>query len=519
MSWATELRRSAPTGSRGRPSDAVLFVAGSVVTVALAVTITRRPVAGVVLLTGIVLLAFLLLSWRRVRAVGVGTVLAVGLVSLPLLALLGPSFALPSLPQLFAFRLVLLLVGFVGLTHLIVARRPLPLAAGDIALPLILWFGWTWLGLIWSLDRTVGLDYLAVLTSMIALVGATAAAGATRRRLLALCFTLLAAYVAIVGFTILEARLGLRLPASRYFTSTNTENYAVTSVFRNQNDFATYLAICWPFLLCAFFFTRRVSLLLLNVALMALGAAAFVRTGSRSSLVAVGIASLVGLLLLVHLSTRVSSTTSKIVAGVATLALVVGCGYLLFNDSENEMLRQFRLESLITQAQAGSGSGAIRTDLTVRGLQVAGDTFLAGAGPRQSEVIVASGADAVAIANLHNWWLETYANGGIVGFGLHLVFFLGTLLALWPLIQRDPDPLVRYLASGTFLALLGFVLGALGPSSSVGFTPMWILYGLALAVIARARLARGDAGSAIGASGQHNGAGAGSAPAANVAAS
>ena len=51
---------------------------------------------------------------------------------------------------------------------------------------------------------------------------------------------------------------------------------------------------------------------------------------------------------------------------------------------------------------------------------------------------------------------------------------------------------MRYLASGSVLALLGFTVGALGPSSSVGFAPMWILYGVGLAVILRSRLAARD---------------------------
>jgi hypothetical protein len=63
------------------------------------------------------------------------------------------------------------------------------------------------------------------------------------------------------------------------------------------------------------------------------------------------------------------------------------------------------------------------------------------------------------------------------------------VFALWPIARLDPDPLNRYLASGAWLALLGWTVGAVGPSSSVSFAPMWILYGLALAVVSRARLA------------------------------
>ena len=222
---------------------------------------------------------------------------------------------------------------------------------------------------------------------------------------------------------------------------------------------------------------------------MAMGAAAFVRTGSRSSLVAAGISSLAAVVLFWHLGPRLSSRTGKIVMGLVIVALVVVAGWLLFNNSSNDMLRQFRLEALLSQAESNKGSGAIRSSLTERGLQIAGGTWLLGAGPGQAEGIIGSGTDALGISNLHNWWLETYADGGLVGFALHVVFFLLLVIALWPVARHDPDPLTRYLACGTWLALLGWTIGSVGPSSSVSFAPMWILYGLGLAVVSRSRLA------------------------------
>ena len=180
------------------------------------------------------------------------------------------------------------------------------------------------------------------------------------------------------------------------------------------------------------------------------------------------------------------------------VALVAAAGWLLFNNSSNDMLRQFRLEALLSQAQQNKGSGAIRSDLTSRGLEIAGSSRLLGAGAGQAEVIIGSGTNALGITNLHNWWLETYVDGGLVGFFLHFVFFWLLVFALWPIARRDPDTLTRYLASGTWLALLGWTVGSVGPSSSVNFTPMWIMYGLALAVVSRSRLAaRERAGEAL----------------------
>ena len=126
---------------------------------------------------------------------------------------------------------------------------------------------------------------------------------------------------------------------------------------------------------------------------------------------------------------------------MVALVLVVAAGYLLFNDSQSDMLRQFRLEALLSQAQAGKGSGEIRTSLTAAACRSpAAPTFSAPA-PARPRASSRSGTDALGIANLHDWWLETYADGGLVGFALHLVFFVLLVIALWPIARRDPDPL------------------------------------------------------------------------------
>lgn len=465
------------------------LLAGAVaLTVGLAVVTVQRPGLGVLLMVMLVVFTALFLAWRRLARISVADVIAAGLISLPLLALLGPSFALPFAPQLFAYRIVLVLVAFLALTYLIVRPASLAFAASDAALPLALWFAWLCVGLLWAPEKLVAFNYVAIVATMVPLVIAAAAAGSTSPRLVAFGWTMVLAYVVIVGFTILEARFGVRLPTSRLLDANGSQAYAVTSVFHNQNDLATYIALCWPFMLCAFVFTRRPLYLLLSALCIALGAAAFVRTGSRSSLVAIALSTLAAPLLFSHLSARFSPRAVKVVGALIVLALAVGAGYLLFNNSDNDMLRQFRLESLLAQTQAGTGSGAIRTSLTERALELAGRTFLLGVGPGQAEVLIASGVRGLGISNLHNWWFETYVNGGLVGFGLHLVFFVGLFLALWQTARRHADPLVRYLAGGTALALLGFIVGALGPSSSVSFAPMWIMYGLGLAVISRARL-------------------------------
>ncbi len=483
-------RSAPPTPPRIGPGDAVVLVGGAVLTIAVAAVGTRAPLVAGGLLLALALGAVLLLGRRRLARISVGGLLTALVVSLPLLALLGPSFALPVAPQAFLFRVVLLLVVYVGACYLLVRRDPLPFAAKDLLLPGAAWFAWLLLGLVWAPDKLVAASYVAVVVTMVAVTLATAAAGGTRRRLVWFGSTMVLGYAFVVGFTILEARLGIRLPTSRLLTAVTSQTYAVTSVFHNQNDLATYIALCWPFMLCAFVFTRRLRWIALTMVFIVAGAAAFVRTGSRSSLVAVGVSSLAAVVLFSHFAPRLDSRAGKIALSLVVVLLMLAGGWLLFNESPDAMLRQFRLQALVSQAEANTGSGAIRSSLTGRGLQIAGGTWLVGAGPGQAEGIIGSGLDALGIGNLHNWWLETYANGGLIGFALHLVFFVSLLVTLWPVARHDPDRLTRYLACGTWLALLGWTIGSVGPSSSVGFAPMWIVYGLGLAVVSRSRLAQ-----------------------------
>ena len=64
------------------------------------------------------------------------------------------------------------------------------------------------------------------------------------------------------------------------------------------------------------------------------------------------------------------------------------------------------------------------------------------------------------------------------GLLLQLAFFVGLIAAMWPLARSDPDPFTRYMASGCALALVGLVIGVIGPSSVLGFAPLWAFYGV-----------------------------------------
>jgi len=481
----TTTRGATPVrAGRRRLAELALLGAGAALTLVFAYGLVRKPLPAGVALALLALIAGIALFRREIAAVRLGPLVGGLVLLVPLAALVGSAAALPAFPQLFAFRLLLIAIALLGLPLLLLRRGPVSLARWRPALPLVLWMAWLAVTIIWAPDKAAGLRYLLVLATMFAVVVAAASAGLSRRRLRAFGTTMLVAYAFIVGVTVLEYTTGFRMPTSRLVTVVASQSYAVTSVFHNQNDLATYLAICWPFLLAAAFFTRRVRWLGLALVFAALGAAAFVRTGSRSSLLAGGLATVVVLLLHARPGVWLQTRRARALGALLAVLLLAGTAYLLFNNSQSPMLRQFRLAGLVSELAAKRGSGEIRASLLDRGLGVAGGSLLLGAGPGQVDGLVTTGTDALGIGNMHNWWLETYANGGLPGLILQLIFLVGLAWALLRRAQTHGDPFVRYLASGTFAALVGFTVGALGPSSSLGFTPMWTLFGLGLAVLA-----------------------------------
>jgi teichuronic acid biosynthesis protein TuaE len=470
--------------SRRRLVDATPILGGAAVTVLFARGFIHRPRLALAALAALIIVAVVALSLPRLRRVRLGRLVVGLMLLLPPLALLGPSLALPALPQLFAFRVIGVIALYLGLTWLAITRVRFDSAAARPALLVLLWFGWLTVALLWAPDKAAGFRYLSVMFTMVTLMTATALGGTSGRRLKWLLALLAAVYFLIVMMSMVESFTGYHLPTSRLLTTTSSAtNFAVTSVFHNQNDLATYLALCWPFFICAFFFTRRFAWRALALVAMVFGAAAFVHTGSRSSLIAVGIESLACLAFF----RRGFSRRTRMIGVVVAVALILGATWLAFNNSSSDMLRQFRLQGLQNNVQSNSGSGEIRVGLTQTGLNSLGRFYLMGAGPGQAEVLVTESVAQAGIVNLHDWWLEVIVDGGLPAFVLHALLYFGLLAAMWRIARRGADHLLRYLAAATMLSLTGYLIGALGPSSAISFAPMWILWGLSIAVMIRQR--------------------------------
>lgn len=464
----------------------VLVPAGIVMTVLLATALVIRPrqaVEGCAALATLALAALLVRARHRLARMQLRRLLGWTALLLSPAALIGPVLAFPRLPQLFAFRALLLLLIALGVV--------LSMAGGHVAwrlprvsLPLTLWFVWLSVTLLWATDKTAGLRYVGIVAGMLLLTLATAHAGSNARRLHFLATALAAVFGLTLLVSLLESVTGLRLPSSVLATgATGSRATAVTSFYYNENDLATFLAMAWPFLLAVFLFTTRGRWQALALAGMALALFAFLHTGSRSGLIVIALETLV----LTPVILRLSSLRAVRLTLVFGVLIAAGLAWLAFNTSENALLRQLQVSTLLQNVEQGYGSGDTRLGLTRAGGKLALESRLLGVGAGNAEGAVKRlRGDPNALGNLHDWWMEVLVNGGLPALALFALFYGRLLAAMYRIARGVHETLVRYLATGTAVALLGFLIGALGPSTAVSFAPMWVLFGLALALIVRA---------------------------------
>lgn len=111
-----------------------------------------------------------------------------------------------------------------------------------------------------------------------------------------------------------------------------------------------------------------------------------------------------------------------------------------------------------------------------------------GLGPRGAErwylywIHHPSPYNTFGIADAHNLWLELAVNYGWLGFALFVAAYVLIAARSRRAALHGAGSLERGLGQAVFAALIGFIVGALSPSSvMIGFLVMWVVLGLGLA--------------------------------------
>lgn len=413
----------------------------------------------------------------------------IGVVVTAVAAILGPNLALPQAPQVFGFRVLIVLlglglVGYLALDGRLVIPRGLPRPAAL----LIGMFAWAALSITWAASPVAALRWTLFLGMMGGLAIAIPLACADRRRAIRLLIVLGVTFAFATAVAVLEIRFGIRLPTSALLGRSRDAAFAATSLFGNQNNFATYLTLTLPYFICLPVVFRDARLVLVGLVGGGVTLIAVLFTGSRSNLVA-SFLIIAGLLVVLAMDRR---NRRRVVPALAVTALALllvipslGGGGLI--PLPADAVTKLDLGQLSRQQRSGLGSGAVRASISTEGLNLVQESGGLGVGAGNAETRIESLDNFTGVVNVHNWWLEVLVDLGVVGFAFYVAFYLTLFRGQLRAARRTNDPLVRWLGLSGALALLGFIVGSLGPSSVIHFAPMWITFGLGMLTIVLSR--------------------------------
>lgn len=460
------------------PALAALAV-GAVVAGTLAVV---QPLLGLAL--AVVALVVTLLATTRLSRLG-----RVGIGAAAIAAILGPNLAIPQAPQAFGFRILMVLVGLGLVAYILVdGRLVIPRGLPRPAGLLIALAAWSLLSVTWAEDPVAALRWTGLLVMMGGLAIGIALACRERRIAIRLVIALGVTFAFATAVAIAELRFGIRLPTSALLGRSRDAAFAATSLFGNQNNFATYLTLTLPYFLCLPVVFRDARLIVLGTVGSLVTLAALLFTGSRSNLIAAFLV-IAGLVLVLATDRR---RRGRAVAGIGVAALCallvlpsLGGGGLL--PLPEDAVTKLNIGLLFEQRKQQLGSGAVRSSVLDEGLGLVRETQGLGVGAGNAETQIRSLANFTGVENLHNWWLEVLVNLGVVGLALYVALYLTLIRGQFRAARRSTDPLVRWLGLSGGLALVGFAVGSLGPSSVIAFAPMWIAVGLGMLTIVLAR--------------------------------
>jgi len=411
-------------------------------------------------------------------------------------AILGPNLAIPQAPGAFLFRVMIVALGLGALGYLLMGGRiRFPAALGIPAALLGAMAAWATMSIAWSQNTGAAIRWTAFLAMMIGLAVAMPMVFTTRRRVISMLKILGWTFAGVTGFAFVEIATGYHLPTSRLTQMVGGTAFAATSVFGNQNNFATYLTLALPYLvtLPLVFAQRRLRVIGIAGTVVDLGA--LLLTGSKANLLAAGLVFVTLLLFLATDPRQRSKLAGAVLIAIVAIAVVVpslnGAGLI---PLPQRAVNKFSFSLLEKEIASGQGSGAARESLLSDGLTFVGQTGGFGVGAGNAETHVLELADFPGVSNLHDWWLEVAVDLGLIGLALYVTYYVLLLLRQLRGARRATDPLVRYLCLAGAAAMVGFVVGSLAPSTMIAFSPMWVMFGVSMTAVAVADRARRHGG-------------------------
>jgi len=289
----------------------------------------------------------------------------------------------------------------------------------------------------------------------------------------------------LVGFW--EHLTGHHLSVSGFYGETRARfMFIPTGVFRNPNDFATYLALSIPFVLALIRYRRSIVTRSIGLVVLLASLYLLLEAFSRANYFAV-------ILEFAFLFTFLFKLKAKfkaiILGGLLVLALVIA-----LPGPTQRIISTIgeQTESITSPGSLTYGSIGVRINLAKNSLIFLGRTAGFGVGAGNAEYWMGNFPiyETRGITNPHNWWDEILVDYGIFIFAGYVLFYVGLVARLYKIHQHLGAGTEKMICEALLVALVGFFLASISSSSIMALRPQWFLFAFALAFLNYQRIKR-----------------------------
>jgi len=374
---------------------------------------------------------------------------------------------------LFGFGILLLNRGRMSLSHVKVK---------EYLSFLWIWLAYALISMVWAADAVAALKNIIFLFSGVSMVFFIVYWFRDISRLSRLFWLWLLVFLALIPVGFWEIVTGNHLPNSMLFgEQRHWLLFVPTTIFGNENDYATFLALTLPMVLVWVRYCTRMCGRILGSLGFVAGLFLLVLTASRANYIALLVGLVFWFLFLLKLKGRI-----RILVGIAVvLAVVTAVVPGRVQESLKIVVTQMSSLSGIVSRADGIGSNALRANLVRNALHFTARSAGFGVGAGNAEYYMGHYAiyPVGRTTNLHNWWMEILVNYGVLILAGYVILYVALVLNLWRAYRRVLERTARMICEALLVGLVSFSIASISSSSIIAFSPQWVYLGFCVALL------------------------------------
>ncbi|SJM93461.1 putative O-antigen polymerase [Crenothrix polyspora] len=356
---------------------------------------------------------------------------------------------------------------------------------------------WYTLGLMWSIEPSYTLQYLVYIILGVAIVYVIVGRVVSEESYQSIYDALKWVFLAEVVIAILEVFTPFRLPTSPFSEyaslfdrkATDFELFEADTVayFKNMptafhgnpNNLAVVMATILPF----FLFYPRLLVKILGTSLVLM---IIIMAGSRGAF----IGAVFGIVLYWALTDFRRILVLAVFGILASFLLVASIDKLKRSDNMRVVEFAYTADVLMDYASNDSkkddNSVSIRQGLIKNGLDAlyaSGGLGVGGGGNQAVQESKGGNGAEGEISAMHNFWIEILVESGVGFFLCFVAWYLTMCFKLFFIYITTTSDFFKYQAGALLVSFAIFSVACISASSVIYHLPMWIMFGMALALI------------------------------------